>query len=267
MKIALIDESIPTQLPSYATTGSAGLDLYATSKVSVPRTLDEKKKRWVGGYIEYGTNIAVEILDGFVGLLVPKSSSRDYSQTLANDLGVIDEDYRGELKFSYVPNTGLLHYTEEYQVGDQIGQLLLVACKRARVHHVSFGELSVTERGAGGHGSTENLQRGIESGLPETEVEDALNAETRNLSQDAPAQSEDGSTPENTSKPATAPESPIELPDLTQGGEVLEDSGLPGTEHPDAGSALRAIFGEPAPTEAVSVAEDVAETSTEETAA
>lgn len=115
--------------------GNAGADLYAISK-----TFRE-------GFIEYGTGLAFEIPEGYVGLLFPRSSISNKDLTLANSVGVIDSSYRGEVKMRFV-DSGPIHYEE----GERIGQLVILPCPAVEFNETE--ELSVTDRGEGGFGST-----------------------------------------------------------------------------------------------------------------
>jgi dUTP pyrophosphatase len=126
-------------IPSYAKPGDAGLDLVATE------VLEESMQQ-----IKYGTGIAVEIPEGYVGLLFPRSSVSKTNLSLANSVGVIDSGYRGQIMcvFNKVNNPML----SSYNVGDKIAQLVIVACPQFIVKEVT--ELSGTERGEGGFGST-----------------------------------------------------------------------------------------------------------------
>ena len=126
-------------IPSYAKPGDAGLDLVATE------VLEESMHQ-----IKYGTGIAVEIPEGYVGLLFPRSSVSKTNLSVANSVGVIDSGYRGQIMcvFNKVNNPML----SSYNVGDTIAQLVIVACPQFIVKEVT--ELSGTERGEGGFGST-----------------------------------------------------------------------------------------------------------------
>jgi dUTP pyrophosphatase len=126
-------------IQSYAKPGDAGLDLVATE------VLEESMQQ-----IKYGTGIAVEIPEGYVGLLFPRSSVSKTNLSLANSVGVIDSGYRGQIMcvFNKVNNPML----SSYNVGDKIAQLVIVACPQFIVKEVT--ELSDTERGEGGFGST-----------------------------------------------------------------------------------------------------------------
>lgn len=128
------------KLPFYATEGAAGMDLTATSK-----EYDNY------GCVVYGTGLAFEIPQGYVGLLFPRSSNAKKNLLLTNSVGVLDSDYRGEVffKFKRVDNG---YEGEQFAVGDAIGQIIIVPYP-----HIEFelsDELSTTLRGAGGYGST-----------------------------------------------------------------------------------------------------------------
>jgi dUTP pyrophosphatase len=132
-------------LPSYATDGSNGLDLTATGVIHRDNT------------IEVHTGISVEIPEGYVGLLFPRSSVAKKNLMLANSVGVIDSDYRGELilQFKIIPEdskAGLFKYAKAYKTGERVGQLVLMEVPKVEV--VEAEELEDTERGVGGFGST-----------------------------------------------------------------------------------------------------------------
>lgn len=129
-------------LPNYATDGSAGLDLTATSM-----KYDDKLQRFI-----YGTGLAVEIPKGYVGLLFPRSSVRKYSLSLSNCVGVIDSDYRGEMMATF--NTTQTGTGKIYDVGDKCVQLIIIAAPKFEVEEVE--ELTNTERGTKGHGEADN---------------------------------------------------------------------------------------------------------------
>ena len=81
-------------IPAYQKPGDAGLDLTCTS-VSIKE-----------GKIIYGTDLAIEIPEGYVGLIFPRSSIHKFQLSLANSVGVIDSGYRGEIKVIYAIVTG-----------------------------------------------------------------------------------------------------------------------------------------------------------------
>jgi dUTP pyrophosphatase len=123
--------------PTYAKDGDAGLDLTAVTK-STKSGLP---------FVEYGTGIAVEIPYGYVGLIFPRSSvSKMENFYLKNAVGVIDSGYRGEILLRFnKSNTG-------YDIGDKVGQLIILPYPQIQLEEVA--ELSDTQRGVGGFGST-----------------------------------------------------------------------------------------------------------------
>lgn len=130
-------------IPKYATDGSAGLDLTAISENVI---LDGQIT-----YVEYGTGLSLEIPQGFVGLIAPRSSiSSSTTLVLANSLGIIDSDYRGEIKFRFknISQFG----GKKYKVGDRVGQLLIIPYPK--IEFIESTDLNETERGSGGFGST-----------------------------------------------------------------------------------------------------------------
>lgn len=123
--------------PKQGTAGAAGFDLTAVS-------IEKNEKM-----MKYDTGIAVEIPPGYVGLVFPRSSVCKTGLSLANSVGVIDSDYRGSISFVfYKPMPCIVPYLP----GDRIGQLVIVPIPE--VEFVEVDELSETERGAGGYGST-----------------------------------------------------------------------------------------------------------------
>jgi dUTP pyrophosphatase len=126
--------------PTRGTPGSAGLDLYSDQDALV--------SSWAS--VTVGTGIAVEIPEGYVGLLFLRSSIGKAGVALANGVGVIDSDYRGELKLQliYSANVGGYHITR----GDRIAQLVVLPAPTFDL--VEVDELPDTQRGGGGFGST-----------------------------------------------------------------------------------------------------------------
>jgi len=127
-------------IPVYSKPGDAGLDLTATS-------IDDDSY----GNIVYGTGLAVEIPEGYVGLLYPRSSNSKTDLYLTNHVGVIDSGYRGEIMFKFRPINGI-EDAYIYAVGDRIGQLIIMPYPS--IKFVETDELSDTDRGDGGFGST-----------------------------------------------------------------------------------------------------------------
>jgi len=126
-------------IPSYSKIGDAGLDLVATSKF-----YDDFDN------VCYGTGLAIEIPEGHVGLLFPRSSISKTDLTLRNSVGIIDSSYRGEIVLKF--NNILMSSCEPYNVKERIGQLIIMPYPTIEFKEVE--ELSTTERGAQGFGST-----------------------------------------------------------------------------------------------------------------
>lgn len=128
-------------VPKYAHETDAGLDLTA-----VWCKLDDD------GNIVYGTGLAFEIPEGYVGLLFPRSSNSKKDLVLMNSVGVIDSGYRGDVTFKYRE----LHddYPTIYDIGDRIGQMIILPYPKIEFEEAD--ELSESERGEGGYGSTGN---------------------------------------------------------------------------------------------------------------
>lgn len=125
-------------IPRYAKHGDAGMDLTATSK-----SYDENNN------VVYGTGLAVEIPEGYVGLVFPRSSICKKDLFLTNSVGVIDSGYRGEImaKFKHTDNLPV-----EYRVGERIAQLIIIP--HPYIEFELANELSESERGSGGYGSS-----------------------------------------------------------------------------------------------------------------
>ena len=130
------------QIPSYAKDGDAGMDLIATSIISETDT-----------QITYGLGVALEIPNGFVGLVFPRSSIRKTRLQLSNSVGVIDSGYRGELQATFNKiTTTIENQKNDYKVGDRVVQIMIIPHPTIEFNEVN--ELSNTERGEGGFGST-----------------------------------------------------------------------------------------------------------------
>ena len=158
MKVRIKKVHPDAVIPRYAKDGDAGLDLTATSI-----SYDEY------GNICYGTGLAFEIPKGYVGLIFPRSSICKEQLLLSNSVGVIDSGYRGEVSFKFKPSMALderqcvkvdkdrlwsvaIKQNDIYKVGDRIGQMIIMPYPS--IEFVETEELSMTERGEGGYGST-----------------------------------------------------------------------------------------------------------------
>lgn len=139
MKVNIKKLSERAVVPQYAKDGDAGLDLTATS-----RRTDAL------GFTEYGTDLAVQIPKGFVGLIFPRSSISKKNMQLTNSVGVLDSGFRGEIKFRFKPSTS---GRDIYEVGERVGQLIILPYPQIEFNEVS--ELDETDRGEGGFGSSD----------------------------------------------------------------------------------------------------------------
>lgn len=140
LKFKKLHENV--NLPSYQTEGAAGMDLCAF--LDEPITLKSLERKLIP------TGLKMEIPHGYEAQVRPRSGmSIKHGITLVNCVGTIDEDYRGEL---CVPVINLS--TEEFTIhnGDRIAQMIIAPVTRANIEVVS--ELSETNRGEGGFGST-----------------------------------------------------------------------------------------------------------------
>tara|TARA_R110000868_G_scaffold66014_14_gene197068 strand:- start:3150 stop:3572 length:423 start_codon:yes stop_codon:yes gene_type:complete len=126
------------KIPAMATDGAAGFDLTAVSK-----EWDE-----VNQVLVLGTGLAIQIPRGHVGLLFPRSSIYKTELSLANSVGVIDSDYRGEVKAMFYTGRA----KQNYNVGDRVVQLVIVQIPAVNIQVVD--ELNDTKRSSGGFGST-----------------------------------------------------------------------------------------------------------------
>lgn len=141
MNVKKLDER--AQLPVYKTADSAGYDIYALERTSLIKGGSPKM-------IRTGIAIDVECADDIVIILAVRSSIGKRGINLANGIGVIDKDYRGEICV-LLQNTGG-HDIEIINEGDRIAQLIIMPIAKPIVTEVN--ELSDTERGVGGFGST-----------------------------------------------------------------------------------------------------------------
>lgn len=128
-------------LPKKAHGSDAGYDL-----VAVSREVDED------GAVVYGTGLAFEIPEGYVGLVFPRSSVAKKDLILSNCVGVIDAGYRGEVMAKFRPLYRRLGVPSLYEVGDRICQIVFV--KLPGVQLVESEELGESDRGTGGYGSS-----------------------------------------------------------------------------------------------------------------
>jgi dUTP pyrophosphatase len=132
----LVPEAV---IPSYSKVGDAGMDLTITKEIEN-----------TSFSVSYGFGIAMEIPKGYVGLVFPRSSVRNQDLILSNCVGVIDSGYRGELQATFKKTNGL--DSIKYKVGDRGAQIIILPYPT--IYMTEVPELSNTERGDGGFGST-----------------------------------------------------------------------------------------------------------------
>ncbi len=130
------------RLPQRATEGASGLDLFAYIKESSRKVVLEQKPKLIG------TGIALEVPSGYEAQIRPRSGLSAKGVLVA--LGTVDSDYRGEVMVTMY--TVGRHNGFELKHGDRIAQLVTGKLAELPIEEVS--ELSATERGAHGHGST-----------------------------------------------------------------------------------------------------------------
>ena len=135
MKIKIKKLHPDALIPKYAHQGDAGMDVFAISKKETDK------------FIEYGTGLAFEVPEGYVMLVFARSSVTNKDLMLKNSVGVLDAGYRGELVMRFNK-----FGDEEYEVGDKIGQIVILPYPSIEFQEVE--ELSESSRGAGGFGST-----------------------------------------------------------------------------------------------------------------
>lgn len=128
-------------LPTRAHPGDAGLDLHAAEPAVIG----------AGERAAVGTGIAIEVPDGHAGLVLPRSGNAlRHGIALVNAPGLIDSGYRGEIRVLLLNTDRERDF--ELDPGDRIAQLLVVPF--ATVEPVEAVELSESERGVGGFGSS-----------------------------------------------------------------------------------------------------------------
>lgn len=136
----LVSEAV---MPRRAHASDAGWDL-----VAVSRKVD------ADGAVVYGTGLAMEIPEGYVGLVFPRSSVAKKDLVLSNCVGVIDSGYRGEVMAKFKLLDPLVKHDEYhwYDIGDRIAQIVIM--RLPEVEMVESEDLSESDRGEGGYGST-----------------------------------------------------------------------------------------------------------------
>ena len=142
--VKILDPRIAEQFPTYATAGSAGLDLRAC--LDAPLTLEPNAWQLVP------TGIAIHLKDpGYAAMLLPRSGlGHKHGIVLGNLVGLIDSDYQGQLMVSCWNRSDVAFTIEPME---RIAQMVIVPVVQARFNVVEeFSD--VTARGVGGYGST-----------------------------------------------------------------------------------------------------------------
>jgi dUTP pyrophosphatase len=130
-----------TKLPFKGSLDAACSDVYAHSI-----TFENNK-------MVIGLGFKTEIPRGYKGIIVPRSNLTKHPWMMNNSMGIIDADYRGEWKMILTPLNGdLVTNALPYGTGDRVGQIYFEAV--TPVEFIEVDELSETERGTGGFGST-----------------------------------------------------------------------------------------------------------------
>lgn len=141
MKIKVINQS-KHPLPEYQTPLAAGLDLRAN--LEEPVSLDPLERKLIG------TGLFIELPAGYEAQIRPRSGlAFKYGLSVLNTPGTVDADYRGEVKVLLV---NLSNEPFVVQDGERIAQMVIA--KHEQIQWDSVDNLSETERGTGGYGST-----------------------------------------------------------------------------------------------------------------
>lgn len=142
MKVRIKKLSDKAIIPTFGSAGSAGGDLYSAEENQVIIAPNQT--------VLIGTGLAVEIPDGYVGLVYARSGLATKSGLApANKVGVIDSDYRGEIKVALHNHSNEIRTVSQ---GERIAQMVIAPY--LKVEYEEVDDLSDTARGSGGFGST-----------------------------------------------------------------------------------------------------------------
>lgn len=133
--------TIYAKTPIYSREGDACLDLFCSG-------VRHKEE-----YIEYSTGIAFEIPEGYVGLIYPRSSITKKEIILKNSVGVIDPNFRGYVTVRCMQTVNKM-LANGYRIGERCAQIRIV--KNPKIELIEAKELSETNRGNNGYGSSGN---------------------------------------------------------------------------------------------------------------
>lgn len=153
------------KLPTQANPNDAGFDVYAIDDGTIKLTRVNQGK-FALAYVQYKTGLSIEPPEGYHVELFPRSSITKQDVVLANSIGLVDQDYRGEVIFRFKvcifrnfiidertdSATSLHKYLNIYKAGDRIGQFVLRKTYHYEIQEVD--NLSNTIRGKGGFGSS-----------------------------------------------------------------------------------------------------------------
>lgn len=148
LKIKRLNDS--AIIPIRATVGSAAIDL---TSIEITQEVNECGQL----LLVYHTGLALEIPTGYFGLLVPRSSISKKSLMLVTGASVIDSDYRGEITAKFRSTTDVVPAI--MKPGERFAQLIILPLPEYEIEEVV--ELSSTDRGEGGYGSTGNTNKDI----------------------------------------------------------------------------------------------------------
>lgn len=135
------------RMPAYATSGSACFDIYAV--------MDHPREIFQGSSVTVSTGLVFDIPEGYVLIVYSRSGHGfSYDIRLANCTGIIDSDYRGELKIKVTRDESPGSWTNPFVLthGDRIAQAMLIPVQSVNLEEVR--EVEATVRGENGLGST-----------------------------------------------------------------------------------------------------------------
>lgn len=139
-----LEDYISKEIPTYAHEGDACVDL----KCMAIDTISEENT------IIIHTGVHVELPEGYVMLIIPRSSNCKTPLYMPNSIGVIDSGYRGEILIKYKAPDKLtfINYKDYYKVGDRVAQAIVLPYPK--IKFIEVEQLSESNRGNGGFGST-----------------------------------------------------------------------------------------------------------------
>lgn len=139
-----LEDYISKEIPTYAHEGDACVDLKC---MAIDIDMHENT-------IIIHTGIHVELPEGYVMLIIPRSSNCKTPLYMPNSIGVIDSGYRGEILIKYKAPDRLtfINYKDYYKVGDRVAQAIVLPYPK--IKFIEVEQLSESNRGNGGFGST-----------------------------------------------------------------------------------------------------------------